>query len=168
MHSGLVRDPAAECRLLNEQHDMPELHVRLHLRLPTQKPSGGGNGRQESDISRGARNILREPREIFIWSACCLMTSQANYHLTSTLPYMFNYELTDTGKDFQSRTERNANKWEMKSSVKWLLPWYVSPVPFCFVQWAAGGFFHTVAVYGCHGFCRLGRKSCRRNERDLS
>lgn len=31
-----------------------------------------------------------EPREIFIWSACSLMTIQANYHLTCTLQYVFN------------------------------------------------------------------------------
>jgi len=45
---------------------MPELHVRLHLRLPTRKPSGGGNGRKESDISRGARNTLRTQRDFHL------------------------------------------------------------------------------------------------------
>lgn len=133
----------------------------LHLRLPTWKPSGGGIGR--SDISQ-------QPGELFIWSKCSLMTVLANYHLTCTLPYVSTtwwgqHHTSNWHEERFSEQNRNPIKWEMKSSVKWLLPWYVSPVPFCFLQWAAGGFFHTVAIYWCHGFCWLGRKSCRRNEK---
>lgn len=127
VHCGLVRDPAAERGLLNEQHDTPELHVELLLRLPTWKPSGGGNGKQGSDISQGARNILRTQRDFHL---ICMQshdytgqlwpdvhTAIRVQHVMRTVSH---YELTGRWKDFHRRTDRNpihSDKWSLVCQV---------------------------------------------------
>lgn len=127
VHCGLVRDPAAERGLLNEQHDTPELHVELHLRLPTWKPSGGGNGKKGSDISQGTRNILRTQRDFHL---ICMQSHDHTGQLSPdvhtairvqhVMRTVSHYELTGRWKDFHRRTDRNpihSDKWSLVCQV---------------------------------------------------